>query len=430
MKRLSHTTQIQFIKIRTLIILFLVGACNSNEPDLTPVITTAEPTSITLTSATMGGTIESAHPERINMRGVVWSSNPSPELFKLSDHTKDGSGAGSFTSELTKLKLGVYYVRAYAKIDDQVFYGNEVKLDLNSINPSITIVKKESGNPEAVQVEATITYTHSAPIIEKGICWSTAVDPTSDLATKSVKTGSSLVLSEVITVLPWKSFYVRGYAITGTGVFYSNSIQVINTPPVTIGEVTDIDGNKYKTAAIGGQVWMAENLKVTKYSDGTSIATGSEAEFKSTTDGMYTLYDGDAANLSKFGYLYNGYTVVSPNKVCMTGWHVPAPSDWKELATSLGGFETAGGRMKAISSLWASPNTDADNVSGFSALPGGSYCRVCISNTGTFADKGTDAYYWSSTVSDFYYVTNNLASMRKKATGNMNDGMAIRCVKD
>jgi uncharacterized protein (TIGR02145 family) len=430
MKQSLLFTRLLFSGSGLLTLVLFLSACNSNEPDLDLTISTAEPTNITLNSATLGGTIESAQPELISARGVVWGRNPAPELFKLSDNTKNGSGAGSFTSELTNLNFSLYYVRAYAKMEDQVFYGNEVILDLNSIIPSLAIVKIGSGSSDAVQVETSITYTHTAPIIEKGICWSTASNPTVNLATKVVNTGSSLTFSEVITVLPWNAYYVRGYAITDVGVFYSNNIQIINTPPVNLGEVTDIDGNKYKTTTIGDQVWMAENLKVTRYNDGTSIATGSEAEFKISTNGMYTVYEGDGGNLNKFGYLYNGYTVLNSNKVCMTGWRVPTPADWGDLASSLGGLETAGGRMKAISDLWANPNTAADNASGFSALPGGSYCRVCISNGGTFADKGADGYFWSSTTSDFYYVTNNVATLRTKSTGNINDGMAIRCVKN
>jgi len=319
------------------ILLLFSSACTPNEPDLaSPIIITEEQSLITLNSATLGGTIESGRPELITLRGICWGRNPSPELFKQTENTKNGSGAGSFKTELINLDFEKYYVRAYAKTEDQVYYGNEVILDLSSI-----------------------------------------------LST-----------------------------------------------PINLGEVTDIDGNTYKTTTIGNKIWMAENLKVTRYNEGTSIANGSEVEFKTTTEGMYTLYSGDGSNLNKFGYLYNGYTIENNKEVCMTGWHVPTPSEWSDLATSLGGEDTAGGRMKAISNLWTSPNTAADNASGFSALPGGSYCRVCLGNGGTFADKGADAYFWSSSVSDFYYVTNNIAEMRTKSTGKANDGMAIRCVKD
>jgi uncharacterized protein (TIGR02145 family) len=322
-------------------------------------------------------------------------------------------------------------VRAYAKIQEQVFYGNEVILDINSIIPAITTVRKESGSADAVAVETTVAYTHAAPIIEKGICWSTTSNPTVDGSTKVVSTSSTNTFSNTLSVSPWTPYYVRGYVITEVGVFYSNDLHVIIIPPVSPGEVTDIDGNKYPTTRIDNKVWMAENLKVTRYQDGTSIdIASSEEQFKTATSGMYTLYQSNSDNLSKFGYLYNGYAVVSSKNVCMTGWHVPSAGDWSDLARSLGGLETAGGHMKATSNLWATPNTAADNASGFSALPGGSYCRVCISNGGTFADKGTDAYFWSESVSDFYYVTNNIASLNTKGTANINDGMAIRCVKD
>ena len=416
------------------VIILLFSACSSNDPSLVPpVITTEEPTNITLTSATLGGSVESTQSDLISAKGVCWSKNPAPELFKLSGRTQEGGGAGTFTSELTNLSLSKYYVRAYAIMKEQIFYGNEVTLDINALVPAIATVEKETNAESSVEVETAVTYTHSAPIIEKGICWSiTSENPIITSATKVIDTGADLVFKNVLTIEPWKAHYVRGYVITELGVFYGNPIQVIIIPPVNLGEVTDIDGNTYATTTIGNKVWMAENLRVTKYNDGTSITVvSSQEQFKTANEVAYIAYENDASNLDKFGYLYNGYIIISTKNVCMTGWHVPTPSDWNNLASSLGGMETAGGRMKIASNLWSSPNTAADNASGFSALPGGSYCRVCLSNSGTFADKGSDAYFWtSSSVVSFYYVTNNLATLRTKATGSFNDGMALRCVKD
>jgi uncharacterized protein (TIGR02145 family) len=114
----------------------------------------------------------------------------------------------------------------------------------------------------------------------------------------------------------------------------------------------------------------------------------------------------------------------------MQGWHIASSSDWYTLASSLGGLDMAGGRMKAISTTWATPNEGATNESGFTGLPGGSYCRICLSNNGLFADIGTDGYWWSSQSAEFFYLTNNLTSLRTKSTGASNDGMSIRCVKD
>lgn len=414
------------------ILIMLVCACSTDDPAITPpVVTTEEPANITLSSATLSGTVETSQSDLISVKGICWSKNPTPELFNLSSRTQEGAGAGSFTSELTNLSVSKYYARAYAIMQDQIFYGNEVILDIPALTPTIITARKTT-NINSVEVETSVSYAHSAPITEKGICWSTTSNsPTINTGTKVTNTGTSLTFSNVLEIESWKAYYIRGYVITALGIFYGDPIEAISIPPVSLGEVTDIEGNAYVTTTIGSKVWMAENLRVTKYTDGTSIsAASSQDQFKTANTGTYIPYDNDAGNLDKFGYLYNGYTLINEKKVCMTGWHVATLSDWNNLANSLGGMETAGGRMKAMSTLWSSPNTAADNASGFSALPGGSYCSVCLSNTGTFADKGTDAYFWTSSVSSFYYVTNNLASMRTKNTGNLNDGMSIRCVKD
>ncbi len=418
-------------RLYTLLVLLLAG-CGSDDPGIVPpVITTAEPTNITLTSATVGGTIESSQPDLITDRGICWARYSLPELGKLSSETTNGSGAGSFTTELTGLGMNKYYVRAYAKVQGQVFYGNEVTLDISALVPAVTSVKKSNVGTDAVEIQTTVTYTHDLPITEKGICWGTTTIPSITVGSKLIDAGPDLTFNQIIAMVPWKAYYVRGYAITELGVFYSSAVQVINIPPITYGEVTDIDGNVYPTTTIGTKVWMAKNLQVTRYNDGTSIhAASSDSEFKGATTGMYVPYNVNAGNVSTYGYLYNGYTVTSDKNVCMTGWHLPTPSEWNALANNLGGEETAGGRMKAVSTLWNAPNTAADNESGFSALPGGSYCSICLSNTGIFADQRTDGYWWSTSTATFFYVTSDLASLRTKSTGNVNDGLSIRCVKD
>jgi uncharacterized protein (TIGR02145 family) len=409
--------------------LFL-GACGSDEPDVEPpVITTSAPSNITLTTATVAVTIEAAQSESIIARGVCWGRSTAPDLEGVTSNTENGTGSGSFQAQLTNLTITKYYIRAYAKVKDKVFYGNEVILDMNSIIPALLIVSKGATN-DGIELETTVAYSHSAPITEKGICFRNTINPTITSGTKVINASSNLTFSSTIDVLPWNTVYVRGYVITDLGVFYSNNVQVINIPPVSLGEVTDIDGNEYATTTIGTKVWMAENLRVTKYDDGTAIQTGVESEFKVTANGMYISYGGNGTTVAEFGYLYNGHTVLSNKNVCMTGWHVPSPADWNDLANNLGGMATAGGRIKAVSGSWVSPNVAADNASGFSALPGGSYCRVCLSNSGIFADMGTDAYFWSSSGVDFFYATNDIANMRSKATANVNDGLSIRCVKD
>lgn len=415
------------------LVLLLFTRCSTGDPEvIPPTITTDLPTDITLSSATVGGSIESSQPELITEKGVCWSRNPAPELDKLSSKTEHGAGVGSFSTTITGLGIYKYYVRAYAKAKDKVFYGNEVELNIGALVPSLVSAKKATLGDDEVEMETTITYTHTLPITERGIAWSTSANPSITSGTLLIDNGSGLVFTSRITGLtPYKSYYVRPYAKTELGIFYGNTEPIIILPPVTIGSVMDIDGNLYKTTTVNGKVWMAENLKVTRYNDGTAITlSGSQNQFRSTTEGSYIPYGNNSAYVDQYGYLYNGFAVAGDKNVCMTGWHLPSPGEWSQLATNLGGMDVAGGRMKDPVAPWVTPNTGATNESGFSAVPGGSYCRVCLSNTGIFADQGTDGYYWSSSPGTFYYVTNDRTSLRTLSTGNVNDGLSVRCVKD
>lgn len=126
--------------------------------------------------------------------------------------------------------------------------------------------------------------------------------------------------------------------------------------------VDERDGKKYKFVKIGSQFWMAENLNY------------------DTTEGSWC-YGNEKDNCTKFGRLYNYQTALT---VCPTRWHLPSDQEWNILTDYLGGRSVAGGKLKeAGSSHWASPNTDATNSSGFSALSGG-----YRSANGSFYDIG------------------------------------------
>ena len=202
--------------------------------------------------------------------------------------------------------------------------------------------------------------------------------------------------------------------------------------------VKDIDGNGYKTVTIGKQVWMAENLKTTKYNDGKTIPlVTDEKSWEVLTTPAYCWYNNDAtANKNKYGALYNWYTV-NTKKLCPNGWHVPTDAEWTILTTYLGGESVAGGKLKETgTSHWESPNTGATNKSGFTALPGG-----FRNHDGTFGDFGSyvlifrsNGCWWSSTEqSDFsaYYrrLYNTLISVYRSPS-DKHFGYSVRCLKD
>jgi len=208
--------------------------------------------------------------------------------------------------------------------------------------------------------------------------------------------------------------------------------------PVIWGQdnITDIDGNEYETIEIGEQVWMAENLKVTHYNDGTEIPTVySDDDWAGLSTGAYAVYDDSAGYVDTYGYLYN-WCAVETGNLAPEGWHVPTDGEYTALSDYLGGTSVAGGKMKECtegscpeSEYWNSPNTGATNESGFTALPGG--CRY---NSGNYGNMGNRGYFWSSTEnssnSAYYWVLNYNYSEIYRYYNFKGYGTSVRCVKD
>jgi uncharacterized protein (TIGR02145 family) len=195
--------------------------------------------------------------------------------------------------------------------------------------------------------------------------------------------------------------------------------------------VTDIDGNTYMTERIGDQVWMAENLKTSTFSDGTEIPEVKDAGswYELTTPG-FCWYDNDeAANKETYGALYNYYSVSSGN-LCPAGWHVPSREEWQQLRDVLGDTLTGGGKLKEEGTQhWKTPNTGALNSMGFTALPAGIRYFEGTFNSVTFFTS-----YWSSTEADndkaWYlslYYSDAIAPMNRISK---KDGFSLRCIRD
>ena len=116
---------------------------------------------------------------------------------------------------------------------------------------------------------------------------------------------------------------------------------------IEYGSVTDYDGNIYKTVKIGAQWWMAENLKVIHYRDGSAIENVTDSSgWASLTTGAYCWYRNDEATYkADYGALYNWYTVVDNRNLCPSGWHVPSNDEWVTLGDYLGGPSEAEQKM-------------------------------------------------------------------------------------
>ena len=215
------------------------------------------------------------------------------------------------------------------------------------------------------------------------------------------------------------------------------------------GGVVDIDGNVYETVIIGGQEWMKENLRVTRYRDGTPIPTGLDNKnWAETTSGAYSIYpygnaegiDSKEQMVATFGLLYNWYVVDNPKGVCPDGWRVPTDNEWKELELTAGMTESevAGAAWRgSIAPLlksaegWIGESEPGTDDFGFSVMaagaryPDGSYNRF-----------GTYAYFWTSTPS----ATQGDRGIRRLFAVNdvrinqsnrpASEGQCIRCIKE
>ncbi len=224
------------------------------------------------------------------------------------------------------------------------------------------------------------------------------------------------------------------YSILGIGIAIAIMTSCKKDSTVTAiqyGSLSDFEGNVYTTINIGSQTWMAENLKATKFNDGTAIPLVKDNILwsKLTTPGHCFYANDSTATRYNFGALYNWYTVQS-NKLCPTGWHVPSDADWTALKLQLGVDSIAGGKLKTTGYVnWSNPNTAATNSTNFNAMPFG-YRYY----NGTFNNFGFSGTWWSST----QYTTSTawycyLAYNQGTVGRTFNDklfGMSVRCLKN
>jgi uncharacterized protein (TIGR02145 family) len=401
------------------------------------------PSTITYTSAVSGGTITSNGGATITVSGICWGTSLNP--VATGSHTTDGTITGTFPSTMTGLSAGTtYHVRAYATNSAGTGYGNDLSFTTTAATaPVLTTAAITSLTVTTAVSGGTITSNGGATITVSGICWATTSGPVATGSHTTDGTTSGTFASTMTSLSQGTQYFVRAYATNSVGTAYGNELS-FNT------KMADVDGNTYNTVTIGLQVWMAENLKTTKYSDASHTAipvvTG-DAAWAALNIPAYCWYNNDAANKNIYGAIYNWFTV-NTGLLCPTGWHAPTDVEFQTLELSIGipadtvglyGYRgtlsAAGDKMKNTTGWPAGEN--GTNTSGFAGLPGG--YRYAI--TGSFNDAGDLAYWWTNTsysvpTSAWYRRLDGLTP------DNVNDhrvyrsnvdkqgGKYVRCVKD
>ena len=419
-----------------------------------PTVRTDDINNITDSSAICGGDVLRDGGEYVTARGVCWSTSPNPTIEDV--HTTDSIGIGSFNSVITGLTGGTqYYVRAYATNNVGTGYGSEVIFTAINMPTIITTIDGVSYN--GAILTSNVISDGGAEVIERGICWSTTPNPTPNNAHIAEGGGLGDFTSFLSGLAYNTTYYVRAYAFNCEWAAYSNEV-TFTTLAMTgacpeVPTVRDRDGNVYNTVKVGNQCWMKENLRTTKYADGTTIPQdyGTYAVIASWN------YPKDMASYKPmYGLLYNWPAVMRNSSssssnpsgvqgICPTGWHVPSYAEWTQLTNYVNsqsqyicngidgniakalsnniGWHSSTGNVCAV----GNPNSD-NNSTGFSAMPAGYSDRTSISHLGECAG------YWSST-----YATTDRAYRIKinhylPSVDNQSDYQryyfSVRCLKD
>ncbi len=375
---------------------------------------------------------------------------PNPTI-RLNTKTSQ-SPSTDFRSNISGLEPGgEYFVRAYALTVGDTIYGNEVSFyTVNYTN----FIDTEMGEVVFISSSSTLGNTllcsgksyamGTSKVIRQGLVCSSNPNPTIENGTFTVNPPQTgYYYDSILGLFPGQNYYIRPYAIDETGKTLYNSDVVQYTPVNPPPPVSDIDGNTYQTVKIGNQIWMQENLKTTRFNDGTSLAFGINAlEWTALTSGGYCYQ-----NVDLYGNFYNLYAVTDSRGLCPAGWRVPSDQDWQNLENFLqyrSSSPNAGGKMKTTGTLengtglWNMPNKRGSNESGFSGQPAGGRDF----GTGEYLQVGKSAFFWSSSITNytnppyirgkFFMLWHTDASLIR-SNGGVNypsNGVSVRCIKN
>ncbi|MCU4176468.1 PKD domain-containing protein [Carboxylicivirga sp. N1Y90] len=413
---------------------------------------------ITTSSAEITSVVHDDGGGALSARGIVWSS--SIEACELSDadgNTNDGTATGSYLSQLSGLLPNTtYYVRGYATNSIGTAYGSPVIFNtLDDMSFYITVASPNGGENWEKGSTQTISWDSNVTGNVRIELWRGTILET-NIAASIANTGS-YTWNMTTGYQEQDDYKVKIVSVDDESVFdESDATFTISeeTPNYETGTVTDIEGNNYKTVKIGTQWWMAENLKVTKYSDGTTIPhitdnTTWASLGDNNTDKAFCFYNNDKSlgygALYTFAAAVNGTPHNGSNHVqgvCPTGWHLPSSGEWGILENYLiiNGYNYNGirrynnlGKSLASKIGWLDSPSIGDvgndqstnNKTGFTALPSGSR----DSRNGSFSPQQSNGSWWSSK-QRYYGGLSYSSSPLYLIYNDMSEGRAVRCIKD
>ena len=380
-----------------------------------PTVTTEAATAISSTQGQLNGYVVE-HPDYpVTERGFLFADNTQ---FNGAVEYSTGAGSGQFHYTVSNLQLATrYYYQAYAQSAMGITYGDVLYFDTQAEMPTVLTLDVMDVKASKATVTGNVTATGGAYVTHRGVCWSTAQNPTLNDSHTDDGNGLGIFTSHITGLTPDTTYYVRAYATNSVGTTYGEQQSFTTGSPFYCGidTLTDYDGNVYHTVEIGQQCWMKENLRTTHYTDGTDISIGT----LTSNSIAYRYYpNNNSTNVPDYGYLYNWAATMhgesgsnaNPSGVqgiCPDGWHMPSKAEFEQLMNFVssqsqyvcGNNNIA--RALAASFGWLCYSNDEfscfpacytwlNNATGFSAIPAGQW-------SGSPADFGRVCTFWSST---------------------------------
>ena len=374
-----------------------------------PTVTTAEVTDIQGKTATCGGTVTDNGGLNVTARGVCWSTSQNPTVSDR--HTMNGSGLGSFTSNITGLNISTtYYVRAYATTSAGTAYGEEVSFTTRNGIPTVTTIEVTSIGSGLAYSGGNITDDGGLAVTARGVCWSTSPSPT--LANSHTTNGSGAgSFSSYMTGLSMSTtYYVRAYATNSFVTVYGNQLSFTTT------------NDEHACIDLGlpsGLLWATCNVGADTPEDYGDYFAWGETQPKDTYNwSTYQYCNGYYNTLTKYcnnsSYGYNGFTdnltTLLPEDDAATtnwggDWRMPTEEEWQELYNN-------------TTVTW----TAQSGVNGrlFTASNGNSLFLPAAGerNDGSLQDAGYWGFYWSSSLATssplgawYFYFTSDYFCM-------------------
>jgi uncharacterized protein (TIGR02145 family) len=399
-----------------------------------PVASTKEATSITTSNAILNGEVN-ANDLSTNVIFEYGTSTDYGNTVTVSQSPITGHTNTQVSVDISGLAVATSYHFRIKSINSLgTVYGSDMSFStLGKVPAAITLPATSLFSASAI-LNATVNanYLETTVTFEYGETTSYGIEIN---AVQSPLTGNvvSYVSAAISGLTKETTYHCRVKAVNFLGTTYGDDQSFTTTIVISTGIITDYDGNVYQTIRIGDQIWMAENLKTTKYNNGDLIGTSTTPteDISGENTPIYQwAYAGDVSYVSVYGRLYTWYAVTDSRKICPTGWHIPSDAEFTTLTNFAADYGSTGVVLKESGTVhFQGFNTNPTNILGFTALPGG-YRNIY----GLFGGITDMVEFWSSSESNTSDAKDfTMSSVSDYAgLGEMDKkfGHSIRCIKD